>query len=158
MKQFRRRKPTLSRPQLRFIRTLQSPDQVVYDAKLKRWRISSAAFGPSSSDNCLSGDLEELLTADGLPPDALYPAVGRAVGAATFTIEQAASLGVQVAHDPVWSNWYHGAARFPELGASDLNKAKKALQRVATDLIPIDEGEALRLHIKMRGHAPSGYH
>ncbi|HTX49033.1 MAG TPA: hypothetical protein VME40_06535, partial [Caulobacteraceae bacterium] len=153
-----RRPKTLVRLDLRFVRTLQSPDQVVYDSRLKRWRVSSAAFGPSSVDGSLSGDLEELLEADGLPPDALYPAVARAVGASTFTIREANALGVTVGHEPVWTNWYHGGARFPGMNTSVVNKAKKRLQGVAQDFIPIDSDSALRWYReKNNGQLPPGH-
>jgi hypothetical protein len=145
----------LSRPQLRFVRTLQLPDQVVYNAGLQRWEPSSAAFSPSSTDGSLSGDLEELLRADGLPPQTLYPAVPRAVGAATFTIQQARDLGVQVRHDPVWSNWYHGGALFPGTGR---NQLKRALKSVAQELIAIDAAEALQSYRDRHGgQKPQGH-
>jgi hypothetical protein len=157
MKAFRRRK-ALSSPDSRFVRTLQSPDQVVYDAKQKCWRASSAAFGPSSKDRSLSGDLEELLVVDGLRADSLYPAVGRAVGASTFTVRQAQALGVAVDHDPVWTNWYHGAARFHGMNTSAIGKAKKNLQNIALDFIAINEPDALRWYRERNeGRYPPGH-
>jgi hypothetical protein len=155
MKLFRARR-NLSQPQLRIIRSLQSPDQVVYDANLKRWRPSSAAFGPSKEDGSLSGDLEELLLADGLSVDALYPAVPRSVGASTFTVGEAGGLGLPVKHDPVWPNWYHGSTIFPD-GSSAISKAKRGLQKLAQDLIPIDEVMALKWYVDKHGHAPPGH-
>src|SRR5258708_17132130 len=57
----------------RFIRTLQSPHHVIADERTGVYRISSKAFGPSKEDGALSGDLEEVLAADGLPSTAMYP-------------------------------------------------------------------------------------
>lgn len=154
-----RRRRTIAQPDLRFVRTLQSPDQVIYDAKLGQWRPSSAAFGPSSSkDKSLSGDLEELLAADGLAVDALYPAVDRAVGACSFTIEQARALGVEVGHDPVWTNWYHGGARFPGMSSSAVSRAKKKLRDAAVELVAIDAAAALHWYQDHNGGSfPQGY-
>src|ERR1700693_5446569 len=53
-------------PDLRFIRTLQSPYHIVPDEKTGLYRISSKAFSPSSADGKLSGDLEQILRTDGL--------------------------------------------------------------------------------------------
>jgi hypothetical protein len=82
MRLFRRSYPfSRLQPDLRFIRTLQSPYHVVMDEQTGRYRISSKAFSPSSVDGALSGDLEQVLDDDGLLPTAMYPAVGDAVGA-----------------------------------------------------------------------------
>ena len=126
-------------PEYRFIRTLQAPDHVVLDKNAGRYRISSKAFGPSRSDGGLSGDLEQPLVADGLPALALYPAVDRAVGAASLTVGQIlAHGGLSVQHVPVRSNWYHGNI----LGIT--GGIKKRLSKQALEIVPIDQDAAAR--------------
>jgi len=124
------------RLEFRFIRTLQAPDHIVLDKASGRYRISSKAFGPSSSDGTLSGDLEQLLVEDGLDPLALYPSVDRAVGAASLTIGNIQALGLSVEHQPVNRNWYHGGVRGIK------TKHKKQLMNAATEIVPIDQAEA----------------
>ncbi len=75
-----------------------------------RYRISSKAFGPSSSDGALSGDLEQLLVEDGLDPLALYPSVDRAVGAASLTIGDIQALGLSVAQHTAEAHGLPGSA------------------------------------------------
>jgi hypothetical protein len=128
------------RPDLRFIRTLQSPHHLVLDGLTGQYRISSKAFGPSSSDNKLSGDLEQILLQDGLEPTAMYPAVRAAVGAASLTIKQIIDNGASVEHDPVWTNWYHGS-----VSGTKKQKVREKLRKAAAELIPIDQAEAERL-------------
>jgi hypothetical protein len=126
-------------PEYRFIRTLQSPHHVVLDKRLGRYRISSKAFGPSSTDQTLSGDLEQVLLQDGLSATAMYPAVSDPVGAASITIGQlrAASASVSVDHDPTCSNWYHGAVT----GTKPQGIRNKLLDHVL-EIIPIDQERA----------------
>lgn len=133
-------------PNYRFIRTIQSPDHVVFDELKGRYRLSSKAFGPSSSDGCLSGDLEQLLVRDGLPVLAMYPAVGRAVAAVSLEIqlicEHEATHGIGVKHDPVLENWYHGSVFGRGLKKQKLRERFCAL---AEEMVPIDQTEATRL-------------
>lgn len=125
-------------PDLRFIRTLRSPHHVVPDEQTGRYRISSKAFGPSTIDGALSGDLEQILRGDGLPATAMYPAVSSAVGAASIAIGAIRDAGATVDHDPVWKNWYHGSVFGINGGI------KKKLHRAAAEIIEIDQAEAAR--------------
>lgn len=128
------------RPELRFIRTLQSPYHIVHDERTGHYRISSKAFSPSSGDGGLSGDLEQLLIDDGLSATAMYPAVRGAVGAAAIAIGQLRAAGARPEHDPVWQNWYHGSVFGITSGI------KKKLHKAASEIIQIDQAEAARLH------------
>lgn len=108
-----------------------------------RWRLSSAAFSPSGSDQSCSVDLEHLLHADGLPSTVLYPGVDRSVALVAFPIRDLAAEEITVEHDPVIDNWYHGAMRGAAL------KRKGATKRLATAaeiVIPIDEVLAAKYH------------
>lgn len=137
-----RRKWSSSRlqPEFRFIRTLQSPYHIAWDDR-GFYRISTKAFGPSSSDKKLSGDLEEILAHDGLDPDCMYPAVRDPVGAASVTIEQLRAAGTVVEHDPVFLNWYHGSV----LGTGK-DSVKRKIAKVAVEFIKIDQALAKRLY------------
>lgn len=130
-------------PDFKFIRTLQTPHHIVFDKRLSRYRISSQAFRPSSADNALSGDLEQLLNFDGLSAVALYPAVNLEIGAASLTVREIRSHDLTVHHEPVWVNWYHGAVRGIQSGKAG-QKTKKALCALATEIIAIDQVEAAR--------------
>lgn len=137
MCRLRQKRSTLSRPDLRFIRTIQAPDQVVFNKATERYEFSSQAFSASSTDGSLSGDLEELLVGDGLHALTLYPSIDRAVGVAGFRVEDAVNLGLTVAHEPVKTNWYHGGVR------GDLKKkTRQRLKEAATELVPIGQEEA----------------
>lgn len=139
MWRYRKRQSILSRPDLRFIRTVQAPEHVVEDKHTKQWRFSSQAFRASTGDHGLSGDLEELLVNDGLAADSLYPAVDRAVGAAAFRVQDALNLGLSVHHEPAPKNWYHGSVR------GKLDKGiQQRLRDSAQALVPIDEDAARR--------------
>lgn len=127
-------------PEFRFIRTLRSPYHVSWDER-GFYRISSKAFGPSSTDRTLSGDLEEILAHDGLEPDCMYPAVRDPVGAASVTVGQMRAAGAVVEHDPVMLNWYHGAA-----SGTRKDSVKRKLAKVAVEFIEIDQALAKRLH------------
>lgn len=135
-----RRKRTSSQllPDSRFIRTLQSPHHVVPDKKTGLYRISTKAFGPSKGDGGLSGDLEQILRSDGLPPLAMYPSLERSVGAAAILVRDIQAAGGRVEHDPVWQNWYHGSV-FGVTGA-----VKKKLLKAAVEIVAIDQHEAAR--------------
>lgn len=108
--------------------------------------MSSKAFGPSSDDGCLSGDLEQLLAEDGLSELTMYPAVGRAVAAFSLKIqlicEHEWTYGVGVKHDPVRENWYHGSIFGVGLKKK---KLKESFRLLAEEMVPIDEVEATRL-------------
>jgi hypothetical protein len=108
--------------------------------------LSSKAFGPSSDDGCLSGDLEQPLAEDGLPALTMYPAVGRAVAAFALKIrsirEHEGTYGIGVKHDPVYENWYHGSI----FGAGlKKQKLKDNFRALAEEMVAIDQAEATRL-------------
>jgi hypothetical protein len=126
-------------PEFRFVRTLLSPHHVISDERTGRYRISSKAFGPSSSDGTLSGDLEQVLAADRLSPITMYPALPDPVGAASVTIGQLRGLGAKVEHDPDKYNWYHGAVT-----GTKSKGVKKALSDVAVEIVAIDQALAAR--------------
>ena len=141
MRLSRRKYPSSQlRPELRFIRTLQSPYHIVRDERTGKYRVSSKAFSPSSADGGLSGDLEQLLIGDGLSATAMYPAVQGAVGAAAIAIGRIRDAGARPEHDPVWHNWYHGSVFGITSGV------KKRLNKAASEIVPIDQAEAARLH------------
>jgi hypothetical protein len=129
-----------SQPDLRFIRTLQSPHHLVQDESTGRYIISSKAFSPSTADGALSGDLEQILLSDKLHATAMYPAVKNAVGAATVTIKNIQDVGARAEHDPVCTNWYHGS-----VFGTKSRSVKKKLQQAAIEIIAIDQLEAARL-------------
>lgn len=137
-------------PDFRFIRTLQSPYHVVPDERTGRYRISTKAFGPSKADGKLSGDLEEILIADGLSPTAMYPAVRNPVGAASLTVGQIRNAGAQVEHDPAPWNWYHGA-----VSGTKPKRVKQLLVDAAIELIPIDQARAAELDRALGSQSPS---
>lgn len=130
--------PSQLQPDLRFIRTLQSPFHVVPDQQTGRYRISSKAFSASKLDGGLSGDLEQILQADGLQPTALYPAVRNAVGAAAIPIGKIQEAGGNVCHDPVWRNWYHGSV------FNITDAVKRKIFKSASEMIEIDQAEAAK--------------
>lgn len=137
--------PSQLRPELRFIRTLQSPHHLVKDEQTGRYRISSKAFGPSSSDGKLSGDLEQILVQDGLSATAMYPAVLDAVGAAAISVGQIRAAKATVDHDPVRFNWYHGSV----IG-SKKRSVKKSLEAACVEIVEIDQAAAARLDAMWR--------
>ncbi|MGJ5149906.1 hypothetical protein [Bradyrhizobium sp. HKCCYLR1023] len=132
--------PSQLQPDYRFVRTLQSPHHLVFHERSGRYEISSQAFGPSSSDETLSGDLEEVLLSDGLKATAMYPAVRDAVGAASVTVRQILDTKATVEHDPVIVNWYHGAVR-----GTKSKSVKRRLSQAAQEIIPIDQQKAAEL-------------
>jgi hypothetical protein len=141
MHRVRRRCPSSQlRPDLRFVRTLTSPHHVVRDEQTGTYRISTKAFGPSSSDNKLSGDLEQILEDDGLTATAMYPAVRDSVGAAAIKVGDILATGATVEHDPVRTNFYHGSV----LGTKPRG-VRGMLLKAAIEIIAIDQAEALRL-------------
>lgn len=131
-------------PEFRFIRTLQSPYHVVPDERTGRYRISSKAFSPSKADGKLSGDLEEVLAADGLSPTAMYPAVRDPVGAASLTLGQIRAAKAEADHDPATWNWYHGA-----VSGTKAKRVKQSMVDAAVEIIPIDQVRAAELDRSM---------
>lgn len=136
-------------PDFEFVRTLQD-HHIVEDKNQKRYRISSKAFSPSKADKSLSGDLEQLLLADGLSATAMYPAVDRYVGAAALKVGDIRGLGLEVEHQPVATNWYHGGI------VSIKDTHKKKLERIAREIIPIDQEKAARLQAALASQVPNG--
>ena len=132
----RRARSSLSRPDLRFVRTVQAPEHIIFDKAVGRYVLTSAAFSPSSSDGSLSGDLEELLLGDGLRCDTLYPSVTRAVGAVTIKVSDAINLNLTVGHKPVRANWYHGGIRGIK------GNVRRKLKERAEELVAIDQSAA----------------
>jgi hypothetical protein len=85
----------------------------------------------------LSGDLEQLLLADGLNPTVLQPSVQRSVGTLGIAIERIKSRGASVKHDPVTVNWYHGSI-------SNITKSmRRQWKNDADEIIPIDQAAAV---------------
>lgn len=148
MCRLRKKKSTLTLPEFCFVRTLQAPQHLVFNKATDRYEFSSAAFGPSSRDGSLSGDLEELLVCDGLDAFALYPSVNRGVGAAAFKIKDAREIGFDLGHEPVKANWYHGGVR------GNFSKAnRKKLQNIAKQVIAIDQKLAKLLEDQIKADA-----
>lgn len=146
MKLLRRKYPSsLLLPDLRFIRTLTSPHHVVHDDGTGQYRISSKAFGPSSSDGSLSGDLEQILKNDGLEATAMYPAISNPVGAAAITVGDIVSAGARAEHDPVRTNFYHGS-----VSGTKRKPVREKLRSVAIEIIAINQAEAGRLEAAFR--------
>jgi hypothetical protein len=90
------------------------PDQIVPDGNTGERRPSSAAFLMSTSDGCLSVDLEELLFASGLPSCHNLPSRQRGSGAVRLIAGLVRKNGLGVFHDPrpeseaEPANPYHG--------------------------------------------------
>jgi hypothetical protein len=128
---------TRLRGEFRFIRTIQS-DHIAPDGE-GGYRLSSKAFSPSRSDGGISGDLEELLQKDGLPPTGAPVLLPRTVGAYTLYVSEIRDEGLAVKHDPVPTDWYHGGI----FGSK--NSTKNRLLKKATVLVAIDQAEAHRI-------------
>ena len=151
MRLFRPKCPSSQlQPNLRFIRTLTSPHHVVPDEDTGAYRISTKAFGPSSSDSKLSGDLEQTLKADGLEATAMYPAIKNPVGAAAVTIGDILAAKATVEHDPVWTNFYHGS-----VFGTKAKRVKEKLRDAAVEIIEIDQAEAARLDAALKAARPA---
>lgn len=135
-------------PEYEVIRTVQAPHQLqlVTDAT-GNWRLSSAAYSPSS-DGLVSVDLAQLLIEDQLHILFMYPAVSRNVAAASHKVSALRELGLDVIHDPVLKNWYHGGIS----GIKNSNAGKRIqrqLARSASFPVPINQVEAQRLYDEM---------
>ena len=94
----------------RALRTLQAPEQVVYDPVEKRWKASDGAFR-TGRDGTISIDLEEALLIDNLPLTHGYPRIGRAVGLIAHNVDRLKEAGFSISHVPLDGNDYHGEAR-----------------------------------------------
>jgi hypothetical protein len=113
----------------------------VPDEETGAYRISTKAFGPSRSDGKLSGDLEQILQADGLEATAMYPAIRNPVGAVAVTVSDILAAGATAGHDPVWTNFYHGS-----VSGTKPRRVREKLRDAAIEIIAIDQAEAARLH------------
>lgn len=98
--------------------------------------VSSAAFHPSKVDKSLSVDLEQLLCADGLESNALYPDLPRSVGLYALRISDLIAMTATVEHRPIWLNWYHGGVQKITHGA------RKKMAKAAVAVVPIDQEAA----------------
>lgn len=136
----KKRQSSQLRPEHRVIRTIRSPDHVVKDSATGKWRLSSGAYSPTD-DGLVSVDLAQLLTQDDLDALFMYPALDRNVAAASHTVSSLRVLNLDVVHDPIPKNWYHGGISGVSTKAIQRKLAKSAALHV-----PIDEVEAQKLH------------
>lgn len=127
-------------PDSMFIRTIQSPSHIVKDQLTGRYVISSKAFDCSSSDKSLSGDLNQLLQRDGISYSDFKSPLKRVVAAYAIKIQQLRANGLEVLHQPIATNWYHGGA----IGKFTKG-VKRKLKEQCAPLIEIDQDEARRL-------------
>lgn len=118
-------------PDGRTLRTVQAPHHVKNSDGT--WVVSSAAFSPSSSDQSLSVDLEQLLHADDLDSTALYPGLARSVGLYALGVGELRQLGMEVDHRPIWQNWYHGGVQ------NISHRLRKKMAKNAVAVIEIDQ-------------------
>jgi hypothetical protein len=83
----------------------------------------------------MSVDLEQLLLRDGKPADFLFPNLPRAVALVAHSASFYRGLDFELAHQPIWSDYYHGGVRgeFRKQGRS--RKLRDHLEFI----IPIDE-------------------
>ena len=98
------------RPDRLALRSLQAPEQVIFDPLENRWAVSTAAF-KGQTDGGISVDLEEALERDGLPLTHGYPRVARAVGLVGHLVGRLTEAGFKTSHVPVDGNSYHGEAK-----------------------------------------------
>jgi len=135
-------------PEYDVIRTVQAPHQLqlVTDAS-GTWRLSSAAYSPSS-DGFVSVDLEQLLIQDQLTSLFMYPAVNRSVAAASHKVSLLRTLGLDVIHDPITKNWYHGGISGIKNSTAG-KRIRRQLAASASFLVPINQIEAQRLYNEM---------
>lgn len=132
-------------PEGLFIRTLQGPppnNHVKLEESTGRYIVCSQAFRPSTNDGCVSGDLSQIIEADGLPATALYPTVERALGAAAVPVRVIRGLGCDVEHSPEPDNWYHGG--LTGIGTDKRSRIKRAIAAASFEIVPIDQDEARR--------------
>lgn len=126
------------RPDRRGLRSIQAPEQVVFDPLEDRWTVSPGAF-KRQSDGTISLDLEEVLEADNLPLTHGYPRINRAVGLVAHAVARLRAAGFAVTHVPVEENDYHGEAR----GHPD-RPERDALASTCEIIIALDGDEARR--------------
>lgn len=122
----------------RALRTLQAPEQVVFDHGDKIWRPSTSAF-KQQSDGTISVDLEEVLIRDGHPLTFCYPRVDRAVGLVAHTVERLTNEGFAVTHEPIPDNDYHGEAR-----GKPSRTSRNSLASTCEIVVPIQGDDAQR--------------
>jgi len=105
----------------RALRTLQAPEQVVFDPAENCWKVSPGAFR-AQGDGTISVDLEEALLADDRSLTHAYPRVRRAVGLVAHSVGRLTAAGFGVSHVPEDGNPYHGQAqgRLPRAVRRDL--------------------------------------
>lgn len=135
----RKRHSSKLQPEYRVIRTIRSPDHVVKDSTGK-WRLSSGAYSPTD-DGLVSIDLEQLLVEDELDALFMYPALDRNVAAASHSVLSLRELNLDVVHDPMPRNWYHGG-----ISGISTKAIQRKLAKSAMFPVPIDEAEAQRLY------------
>ena len=108
---------------------------VVPDKNLNCWRISSAAFNPSSSDSGVSVHIEKMIKQAGLSPKDYVKSKG-ATAAAKIKAEFIRSLNMDVESSPVNDDPYHGNIwGITEGGNKKESDKKKMLARMAVWLL-----------------------
>jgi hypothetical protein len=123
----------------RALRSLQAPEQVVFDPLENRWAVSPSAFRPQS-DGTISVDLEQLLKLDDKPLSHGYPRIARAVGLVAHRVGRLGEAGFTVAHVPIEGNDYHGEAKGKPSRSERDNLAKTC--EIIVDL----DGDTARRH------------
>jgi hypothetical protein len=140
-KLLRRVRPSLHwQPDALALRTIQAPQHIADDNGALR--VSSVAFQPSTGEQSCSVDLGQLFEEDGLKSTALYPSLARAVALYSLTVEQIRAENLELEHQPIWSNWYHGGICGRAL---DKHRVRKRLAKACRPVIPIDGAEVMRL-------------
>jgi hypothetical protein len=137
----RTRQPSELLPEFSFLRTIQSPSHTVWDDLHKRYRLSSKSFSPSTKDKTVSGDLEQLLVADGVPASKFKSSLGRVVGVYAIKVEKIRVQELIVSHLPVRTNWYHGG-----IGGKLTDRVKRKLKDEAVAIVEIDQELAASYH------------
>ena len=140
-------------PDSRFIRTIQSPDHLVKDELTGLYRVSSKAFHPSRNDGTLSGDLEQLLTGDGLTVADFQSSLTRVVGKYGISISQVRARGLEAEHRPVIDNWYHGA-----ICGNFTQSKERQLYKDAIPIMEIDQLSAENYHYQRSQSGASTSH
>ena len=124
----------------RALRSLQAPEQVIFDPLRNEWGVSPAAFRPQS-DGSISLDLEEILEADDLPLTHGYPRIARAVGLVAHSVERLREAAFVVSHVPICGNDYHGEAR-----GNPTRESRDALASSCEIIVTLDGDAAQRHH------------
>lgn len=122
-------------PDGRALRTIQAPHHVTEEEG--GFRISSAAFKAGTDGTC-SVDLEQLMHADGLASDALYPGLRGSVGLYAVRVDKVRTEGLGIEHDPLNANWYHGIIN----GDGLRRKASKRLAQACVPVVDLDQHAA----------------